>query len=65
MWVHETIRVYARCTLAAVPLLLAAMTATLPLAADQAITVVLFGGSYARACEQAYHEPSPPRPGSR
>ena len=38
-------------------LLLTGLMATLPLAADQALTVVSFGGSYARACQQAYHEP--------
>ena len=30
---------------------------SLPVAAEQALTVVSFGGSYARACQQAYHEP--------
>ena len=38
-------------------LLLTALTFSLPLAADQQLTVVSFGGSYARACQQAYHEP--------
>ena len=51
------IRTRARRTLAAVALLLTGLMATLPLAADQALTVVSFGGSYARACQQAYHEP--------
>ena len=37
-------------------LLFAALTLGVPLAADQ-LTVVSFGGSYARASQQAYHEP--------
>ena len=37
--------------------LLAVVTLSVPVAADQALTVVSFGGSYARACQQAYHEP--------
>jgi len=40
-----------------VAVLLAALTLGVPLAAEQALTVVSFGGSYARACQQAYHEP--------
>ncbi|MDE0026716.1 MAG: ABC transporter substrate-binding protein [Spirochaetaceae bacterium] len=44
-------------SLATAALLLAALVAIPPLAAEQAITVVSFGGSYARACQQAYHEP--------
>ena len=46
-----------RRSIAAAALLLAALAAIAPLAAEQAITVVSFGGSYARACQQAYHEP--------
>ena len=37
-------------------LLFAALTLGVPLAAEQ-LTVVSFGGSYARASQQAYHEP--------
>ena len=37
--------------------LLAVLTLSLPVAADEPLTVVSFGGSYARACQQAYHEP--------
>ena len=40
-----------------VAVLLAVLTLSVPLAADQALTVVSFGGSYARACQQAYHVP--------
>ena len=53
----RAIRLCAPRTLAAVALLPAGLTAALPLAAEQGITVVSFGGSYARACQQAYHEP--------
>ena len=37
--------------------LVALLTLSVPVAADQALTVVSFGGSYARACQKAYHEP--------
>ena len=43
--------------LAGASVLVAALWLSLPLAADQALTVVSFGGSYARACQQAYHVP--------
>ena len=43
--------------LAGASVLVAALWLSLPLAADQPLTVVSFGGSYARACQQAYHEP--------
>ena len=52
----ERIRPHVRLAFIATALL-AALIATLPLAAEQALTVVSFGGSYARACQQAYHEP--------
>ena len=42
--------------LATTTALLGALTLGVPLAAEQ-LTVVSFGGSYARACQQAYHEP--------
>ena len=51
------IRPRASRLLARSAVLFAALSLTLPLAADQALTVVSFGGSYARACQQAYHEP--------
>ena len=37
--------------------LLALLLPALPVAAEQSLTVVSFGGSYARASQQAYHEP--------
>ena len=37
--------------------LLAALCGSLPAAADGPLTVVSFGGSYARASQKAYHEP--------
>ena len=37
--------------------LLAALCGSLPAAADGPLTVVSFGGSYARASQRAYHEP--------
>ena len=43
--------------LAGASVLVAALWLSLPLAADQPLTVVSFGGSYARACQQAYHVP--------
>ena len=44
-------------SLGGVAALLAVLTLSLPVAADEPLTVVSFGGSYARACQQAYHEP--------
>ena len=43
--------------LAGASVLVAALWLSLPLAADQPLTVVSFGGSYARACQQVYHVP--------
>ena len=43
--------------LAVAVVLFAALTLSLPLGAEQSLTVVSFGGSYARASQKAYHEP--------
>ena len=41
----------------AAAVLIALVTSGLPIAAEQSLTVVSFGGSYARASQKAYHEP--------
>ncbi len=52
-----SIRSTGRCLRSGAAVLFAVLSMSLPLAAEQPLTVVSFGGSYARASQQAYHEP--------
>ena len=56
MGTMRTDNVVVRCALV-VSVVLALLAIGLPAAAEQSLTVVSFGGSYARASQQAYHEP--------